>query len=111
MPFAFTMLEALPPAAKATAILVSRHGPGSRPGPVSAADTRLLWVTDAEIAEAIEGLGPVRGTAAYVNGERHLVLHTVDLLLAAGAEAGDVTSKAYWRRDQPNEDRGEPSRV
>ena len=111
MPFAFAMLEALPPAAEATAILVSRHGPGSRPGPVSAGDTRLVWVTDAEIGEAIEGLGPVRGTAAYVNGERHLVVHVVDLLIAAGVDPGDVTSKAYWRRDQPNEDRGEPRRV
>jgi NADPH-dependent ferric siderophore reductase len=70
-----------------------------------------VWVTDAEIGEAIEGLGPVRGTAAYVNGERHLVVHVVDLLIAAGVDPGDVTSKAYWRRDQPNEDRGEPRRV
>jgi NADPH-dependent ferric siderophore reductase len=48
--------------------------------------------------------------AAYVNGERQLVLRTVDLLVSAGVGRDAVASKAYWRDDQPNAANGEPVR-
>jgi NADPH-dependent ferric siderophore reductase len=47
--------------------------------------------------------------AAYVNGERQLVLRAVELLRSAGLDQAATASKAYWRSDQPNAAHGEPS--
>jgi NADPH-dependent ferric siderophore reductase len=110
MPAVFAMLEFLSPDATATAVLVTSHGPDSRPGPLSSADTRLRWIEEAEVPEVIDGLDLRRGIAAYVLGERNLVLSSVDALVAAGVDRGGVASKAYWRRDQPNAAHGEPAR-
>jgi NADPH-dependent ferric siderophore reductase len=110
MPAAFAMLESLSRGATATAVLVTSHGPGSRPGPLSSADTRLLWIEEAEVPEVIDGLDLPRGLAAYVMGERHLVIRSVDALVAARVDRDGVASKPYWRGDQPNAAHGEPAR-
>jgi NADPH-dependent ferric siderophore reductase len=109
MSAAFAMLEALPPHASATVVLVTPHGPLSRPGHNSVADIRQLWVTEAQLPEVITGLDLEPPVASYVNGERHLVLHAVELLRSAGLDQAAIASKAYWRRDQPNAAHGEPS--
>jgi NADPH-dependent ferric siderophore reductase len=103
------MLEALPPHASAAAVLVTPHGPLSRPGPNGVADMRQLWVTDAQLPEVIAGLDLEPPVASYVNGERHLVFRVVELLRSAGLDQAATVSKAYWRRDQPNAAHGEPS--
>ena len=108
MPAAFAMLEALPRDTSATAVLVTPRGPTSRPGPNSQAKTRLLWMHEADVPDVIAGWPLKPGTAAYVNGERSLVLRTVDLLLDAGLNRYQLAAKAYWRRDQPNAPHGEP---
>jgi NADPH-dependent ferric siderophore reductase len=109
MPAAFAMLEALPPDATAAAVLVTAHGADSRPGPASSADAPLLWVEEAQVPKAIDGLDLRGGVAAYVLGERRLVLGTVGVLVAAAVERDAIASKAYWRRDQPNAAHGEPA--
>ena len=109
MPAAFAMLEALSPHVSATAVLVTPHGPLSRPGPNGVADIRQLWVTDAQLPEVIAGLDLQPPVASYVNGERHLVLRAVELLRSAGLDQAATASKAYWRSDQPNAAHGEPS--
>jgi len=57
----------------------------------------------------VSDLHPAAGTAAYLVGERHLVRTAQELLVTGGLDRGAVTSKAYWRRDQPNASHGEPS--
>jgi NADPH-dependent ferric siderophore reductase len=110
MPAAFAMLEALPPESTATAVLVRPLGLGSRPGPRSAVDARLLWVEEPDVREVVESLELAPGVAVYVNGERRLVLRAVELLMAAGVDRDSIASKAYWRGDQPNAAHGEPTR-
>ncbi len=108
MPAAFAMLEALPADAAATAILVTPHGPNSRPGPITAADTTAAWIDDHQLPDAVAALDVKPGTAAYVNAERRLVQRAVELLVGAGIQRDRIASKAYWRDDQPNAAHGEP---
>lgn len=110
MPAGFAMMEALPRGSTAMAVLVTPHGAESRPGPDVSADVRLLWVEEAQVPEAIAGLVLEQGVAAYVYGERSLVLDAVSLLAAAGVDNDAIASKAYWRRNQPNAANGEPTR-
>jgi NADPH-dependent ferric siderophore reductase len=108
-PAACAMLEALPPEATATVLLVTPHGPLSRPGPSGVASTRQFFIEQAELPAMIRMLGLEPPVSAYVNGERDLVRTAVDLLDAAGIDKTLIASKAYWRRDQPNAAHGEPS--
>jgi NADPH-dependent ferric siderophore reductase len=108
MPAAFAMLEALPPGSTATAVLVTPHGPGSRPGPLSSADARLLWIGEPGVPEVIESLELPPDVAVYVNGERRLVIRSLELLMALGVHRDSISSKAYWRGDKPNAAHGEP---
>lgn len=111
MPAAFAMLEALPPHTPATALLVTPHGPLSRPGPAAAvADVRQLWLEDTELEAAISGLDLAPPVAAYVIGEHHLVRRAGALLASAGLDSTAISAKSYWRTDQPNAPHGEPSR-
>ena len=59
--------------------------------------------------ELLSDVHPVAGTAAYLFGERDLVRTAEELLVTGGLDRDAVASKAYWRRDQPNADHGEPS--
>lgn len=111
MPAAFAMIEALPRGARATAVLVTSHGAGSRPGPLAEADVPLHWAEDGQFLALIAGLGEEPHLAGYVLGERELVRDAVELLVSAGADRDAIAAKVYWRRDRPNEAHGEPSRA
>jgi NADPH-dependent ferric siderophore reductase len=99
MPAAFAMMEALPPGAPASAVLVTAHGAGSRPGP--ATGHALTWV------ERLPARLP-SADAAYALGELGLVRATTQLLIAAGMPRESIATKAYWRADQANAANGEP---
>ena len=103
MPPVFAMLEALPAEASATAVLVTPHGPESRPGPRQPAAS-VVWTDEASLSEV---LPPLDGGVAYVFGERSMVKDARQTLGAA-AGADRIAAKAYWRRDQPNAGHGEP---
>jgi NADPH-dependent ferric siderophore reductase len=109
MPAAFAMLDALPLGTSATALLVTAHGAESRPVPASASKTTMKWIDRSEMAEGVAGLVPRPGTAAYVFGERQLVRTAEEVLAALGVPRDAISSKAYWRQDQPNASHGEPS--
>ena len=109
MPAAFVMLETLPADTPATALLVTSHGANSRPAPASAPATSLVWLDQPEMLETLSDLDPAAGTAAYLFGERHLVRTAEEHLVTGGLDRDAMASKAYWRRDQPNANHGEPS--
>ena len=109
MPAAFVMLEALPADTPATALLVTSHGAESRLAPAGAPAISLVWLDQTEMLEMLSDLDPVAGIGAYIFGESHLVRTAEELLVAGGLDGDAVTSKAYWRRDQPNASHGEPS--
>jgi NADPH-dependent ferric siderophore reductase len=109
LPAAFAMLEALPSDATATVVLVTPHGPLSRPGPNGVANMRQFWIDEAELPAVIAELDLEPPVAAYVNGERQLVRRATELLVSAGIDNSAIASKAYWRHDQPNAAHGEPS--
>lgn len=109
MPAAFALLEALPTDTPATALLVTSHGAKSRPAPAGAPGISLVWLDRAEMIEMLSDLHPATGTAAYLFGERHLIRTAAELLVAGGLDRNAVSSKAYWRGDQPNASHGEPS--
>jgi NADPH-dependent ferric siderophore reductase len=111
MPAAFAMIEALPPGTPATAVLVTSHGPSSRPGPATQAEVTVLWSEHGQVPIVIAGLNLQPNLAAYVLGERQLVHGGVETLASAGANRETIASKVYWRRDRPNEAHGEPSRA
>jgi NADPH-dependent ferric siderophore reductase len=110
MPAAFAMLEALPPLTPAISVLVTPHGPLSRPGPNGArADIRQIWIEDAELEATIGSLDLTPTFAAYVIGEHHLVRRATELLVSAGLGPAAISAKSYWRNDQPNALHGEPA--
>lgn len=109
MPLAFAMLDALPSNMSATALLVTSHGANSRPTVADRPGTSLVWLDPDEIVHTLNDLYLPSGTAAYLFGDRHLVRSAGELLVAGGLERDAVESKAYWRRDLPNESHGEPS--
>ncbi len=109
MPAAFVLLEALPADTPATVLLRTSHGTNSRPAPTAGPATSLVWLDRTEMLERLSDLHPAAGAAAYLFGERHLVRTAEELLVAGGLDRDAVTSKAYWRRDQPNASHGEPS--
>jgi len=109
MPAAFALLEALPAATPATALLVTSHGVKSRPATAGVPATSLVWVDQTGMLEMLSDLHPAADTAAYLFGERHLIRAAEELLIARGLDRDAVASKAYWRRDEPNAEHGEPS--
>ena len=109
-PATFAMLEALHPDATATAIIVTPNGANSRPGPTATIAT-IVWIHPTELGDAIAELCVEADTVAYVNGERHLVRDVVELLIGVGVLEDRISSKSYWRRDQPNADHGEPAKA
>ena len=108
MPAAFALLEALPVETPATALLVTSHGAKSRPTTAVAA-TSLVWLDQTEVLEMLSDLHPAADTAAYLFGERHLIRTAEELLITSGLDRDAMTSKAYWRQDEPNAEHGEPS--
>lgn len=110
VPAAFAMIEALPPGATAMAVVVTPHGAASRPTPITAASATVRWAEPDDLGSTLSDLELPAEVVGYVFGERRLVTEATDLLVTAGVERGNISSKAYWRRDQPNASHGEPAR-
>jgi NADPH-dependent ferric siderophore reductase len=105
----FAMVEALPAGAAATVVIACEGEPPVGP-PVTPADLSLTWLPEADVVEHLAGVELAEGTVAYVNGERGLVRRAAAALADRGLPADAVTTKAYWRRDQPNAAHGEPAK-
>ena len=103
MPAAFAMLEALPAEISASAVLLTPHGTDSRPVPDRPG--ALTWLTEAHLSDALE---PRPDAAVYVLGELGLVRRARELLAERAFSEDLLAAKAYWRRDQPNAEHGEP---
>ena len=111
LPATFAMLEALPATATATMVLEVDKPAAERPLPATAASVSAHWVELGGIPAAIGTLEiPATGCHAYVNGEAAMVRAARQALTDAGLSADAISTKAYWRHDQPNADHGEPSR-
>lgn len=108
LPAVAAMIEALPIPTAITALLLTDQGPESRP--FTDASASVTWITADQLDDTIADLTLAADTASYVFGERHLVTEAVEALTEAGVPADAIRSKAYWRRDQPNADHGEPAR-
>ncbi|MHB1575557.1 MAG: siderophore-interacting protein [Candidatus Dormibacteria bacterium] len=84
-----------PPGLAGTVHFVNRSG-----GPPGADGPLLAAAADADL--------PASRGRAYIAGEARTVLAVRDLLQRRGLTRDQMAVKAYWRRDQPNLDRGEP---
>jgi NADPH-dependent ferric siderophore reductase len=109
MPAVFAMLDALPANMSVIALLVTSHGAKSRPTGVGRPGTSLVWLDYEEIVDELNDLYLSADTAVYLFGERQLVRLVEEILVEGGIDRDAVTSKAYWRRDQPNASHGEPT--
>jgi NADPH-dependent ferric siderophore reductase len=109
VPAAFAMIEALPSGATARTVVVTPHGAFSRPTTLAASET-LRWAKPDDLGSTLSDLELPAEIVSYVFGERRLVAETTDFLVSVGLERGNISSKAYWRRDQPNASHGEPAR-
>lgn len=103
IPFTLAMLDSIPAGTAASAVIVSD-------GSADPGTDRVTWVTPGGLADHLAAIALPDGTAAYVNGERRLVWHVVELLVARGVAADAIASKAYWRDDQANQAHGEPAK-
>lgn len=112
IPFTFAMLEALPAGGLATAIIVTESSAtaSDEPAVPAGAAVDVRWVTPLDLADRLASAELPHPTAAYVNGERRLVRHVVELLAARGVAADAIASKAYWRHDGANQPHGEPAK-
>jgi NADPH-dependent ferric siderophore reductase len=112
VPATFAMAEALPAGAAATMILEVDEPEADRPTPATAATASLRWVGLGGVPAAIGTLEMAAAhTHAYVHGEASMVRAARQALTDAGLSADAVSTKAYWRSDQPNADHGEPSKA
>jgi NADPH-dependent ferric siderophore reductase len=109
MSAAFAMLDALPANMSAIALLATSHGAKSRPTVAGRPGTSLVWLDQEEIVDELNDPYLPADTTVYLFGERQLVRLVEELLVEDGIDRDAVTSKAYWRRDQPNASHGEPS--
>jgi NADPH-dependent ferric siderophore reductase len=111
VPATFAMLEALPATASATIILEVETPASERPLPAAATTTLVRWVGLGAVPAAIAAIDlPAGAHHAYVNGEASMVRAARQALTDAGLSAEAISTKAYWRQDQPNADHGEPAR-
>ncbi|MDA8333355.1 MAG: siderophore-interacting protein [Candidatus Dormibacteraeota bacterium] len=115
MPAIFNMAEALPSGQRAAALLeVGGHEDELEP-PASLVGG-LDWIRrggapgdDQPLIRAVQSLALPGGAGrVYLAGEARTVITIRDLLVARGQPRERLAVKAYWRRDQPNLDRGEP---
>jgi len=105
----FAMAEALPGGATADVVLACEGDPPVKP-PLVAADLTVTWLPEALVAEHLRSVELPDRTAAYIAGERSLVRRTAAVLAERGVPNDAVSTKPYWRRDQPNAPHGEPAK-
>jgi NADPH-dependent ferric siderophore reductase len=122
MPGALAMIEALPSASMAKALLevdapADEQDPDSSAGPQR---LRLQWVHrmgdsmpgDASpLQEALADIAlPVGIGHVYVAAEASVVRGIQRHLAERGLQQDQISAKAYWRRGLPNAEHGEPTR-
>ncbi|MHB8506097.1 MAG: SIP domain-containing protein [Acidimicrobiales bacterium] len=120
LPATFAMVEALPAGTPAIVVLEVGEDVGEQPVETSAAVTGPLWVNRNPVGETGHGVQlidaladvalPAGSGRAYVGGEHHVVSSVRAALIGRGMPADAISAKAYWRRDKPNQDHGEPER-
>ncbi|MDA8311795.1 MAG: siderophore-interacting protein [Actinomycetota bacterium] len=118
LPAIFTMVEALPEAARAEVVLeVAGEEEHQHPEGVRA-ELGVCWVhrkgdpgTGTGLQEALGSLPLPSGAGhAYVFGELRQVAACRSLLIERGIRPDDIDHKAYWRRGVANAPHGEPQR-
>ncbi len=116
LPATLAMLEALPPAASARALL-EVGAPEDEQPLETAASAELEWLhrgasepgAPEGLVERLERLRLPDGRGhVYIAAELRVALRLRDLLLARGLARGQVSAKGYWVRGRPNAQRGEP---
>jgi NADPH-dependent ferric siderophore reductase len=116
IPATFAMLEALPPAAVAQAIL-EVGGPSDELPYDSPADARVSWLHRSDgspgdpgrLHEALLGWSIPPGPGhVYIAAEVRVALGLRDHLLTRGLSREQISAKGYWSRGRANASRGEP---
>ncbi len=116
VPAMFHMAESLPSPGTAR-LLLEVGGEGDAPQPPPRVRDQVTFVSrdglppgddQALIAAAARADLPSSRGRVYIAGEARTALAIRDLLVGRGLSRERMAVKAYWRRDQPNLDRGEP---
>ena len=120
MPGALAMIEALPEASRALAVLEvetpdSAQSPAARPN----GRVEITWVHrlgrsvpgDATLLhDALANVSlPAGAGHAYIAAESTVVRNLRAVLVDRGLRDDQISAKAYWRRGLPNADHGEPT--
>ncbi|HEY6531334.1 MAG TPA: siderophore-interacting protein [Acidimicrobiales bacterium] len=109
-PASLSMVESVPGSGRA--LLVVDSDDQVQP---TTADGSVTWLVGASPDEVAERLVAEIGDApaglhVYLAGERRDIARWRDVLLAAGVESDQISSKAYWSRGAANAAHGEPAR-
>lgn len=120
LPATFAMVESLPAGTPAIVVLEVGEDVGEQPVDTAADLTGPTWVQRNPVGETGHGVQLIDALAevtlpagrghAYVGGEHHAVAAVRAALIGHGLPADAISAKAYWRRDKPNQDHGEPER-
>jgi NADPH-dependent ferric siderophore reductase len=122
MPGALAMIEALPSASTATALLeIDTPADEQEPDVSEGQQLRLRWVHrlghsapgDASLLqEALADIALPAGIGhVYVAAEAGVVRNIQQNLAERGLQPDQISAKAYWRRGLPNAEHGEPLRA
>lgn len=106
----FSLVEALPADASADVLVGTGDGRALALDLLAGPGVAVTWAYVDELLDEVRSLDLPPGTAAYLNGERSLVVGARDLLVRRGVPAEAIATKAYWRRGQANAPHGEPAR-
>lgn len=121
MPGALAMIDALPEASSALAVLeVDTPENEQDPEAREKSQVEIHWVhrlarsmpgEATHLHEALAALPLPAGVGhAYVAAESAVVRDLQSLLIDRGFDRDRISAKAYWRRGLPNADHGEPAR-
>jgi NADPH-dependent ferric siderophore reductase len=120
LPGALAMIESLPTASVAMAVL-EVDGPADEQGPAShqAGHVDLQWLhrggrwspgEASAVHDAVAAVDLPGGTGhVYVATEAGVVREISRVLTARGLRPDQISAKAYWRRGLPNAEHGEPT--
>jgi NADPH-dependent ferric siderophore reductase len=121
LPGALAMIEALPSASRATALLeIDTPADEQEPNAPQTSRLDLRWLHrsgrsvpgDASLVlEALSDIALPSGLGhAYVATEAGVVRSVQRVLAERGLQQDQISAKAYWRRGLPNAEHGEPAR-
>jgi len=109
-PASLSMLESVPGTGRALLVVDSddQVQPTETTAPVSWLVGASPDDVDAALVAEATAAGP--GTHAYLAGERRDIARWKQVLVGAGIDADQISSKAYWSRGAANAAHGEPAR-